>query len=188
MPKILITFSLLILLFSLLALPAHAAEKIAGASAALGIEKESTHASSEEQTSYIIKKEAIKKVLERNNSPLASSVDSFIETCKTYRIDCYLLPAIAGLESSFGKYTSQGSYNPFGWGGGFIIFADWDEAIFSVGKGLRNNYMDKGATSIEAIGTVYAASPTWAVRINSFIQQFREEESHIPLFLEENAI
>lgn len=64
------------------------------------------------------KKYVIAKVLEKYQSPLIGSVDAFVNTCEQYKLDCYLLPSITGLESRFGWYTHPGSYNPFGWGGG----------------------------------------------------------------------
>ena len=89
------------------------------------------------------KKIAINSLLKKYNSPLVSSIDSFLNTCTSYSLDCYLLPSIAGLESSFGKHVLPGSNNPFGWGGGLIIFDSWDQAIAAVGKGLKYNYIDR---------------------------------------------
>jgi hypothetical protein len=131
---------------------------------------------------YFIKKMAIKKVLEKYNSPLINSLDSFIDSCKDYDLDCYLLPSIAGLESTFGKFILPDSYNPFGWGGGYILFQDWNEAIQTVGKGLRENYINKGSNSIDDIGHIYSESSTWAVRVNIFINEFKMQESRNQLF------
>lgn len=177
--------SLFILLLVFIFTPAiYANDKIAGSSAVFStFEKKDTR-----HESYIIRKEAIRQVLKQQNSPLTDSVDSFIEACKTYEIDCYLLPAISGLESSYGVHVMPGSHNPFGWGGGTISFIDWDQAINTVGKGLRNNYIDKGADSIDKIGSTYAASPTWAVRVRMFMQKFRNEEANLPLYLTDNSI
>jgi len=126
---------------------------------------------------YNLKRNAILKVLNTYNSPLAKSVDSFIETCTRLELDCYLLPAITGLESTFGIYIHPGSYNPFGWGGGYINFESWDEAIEAVGSGLKNNYIARGAVSVEQIGRIYAASPTWAYRIQNFMGEFEKAEN-----------
>lgn len=124
----------------------------------------------------------IKNVLERYNSPLVDSASDFVKTCFKYDLDCYLLPSIAGLESTFGKFILPSSYNPFGWGGGYIIFSSWSEAIDTVGRGLRENYLDKWhLDTVEAIGRVYSESPTWAVRVNWFINQFKKEEEKLML-------
>ncbi len=135
-----------------------------------------------------LKKWAIRSVLERYKSPLIEEVDNFILACVTYNFDCYLLPSIAGLESSFGLFVYPNSYNPFGWGGGRIIFSSWAEAIDKVAFGLKNNYINQGASNIWSIGIIYSESPTWASRIDWFMSEFKNEENKIKLFLEKNSV
>lgn len=122
------------------------------------------------------KRKALASVLEKYNSPLAGEVDSFMKTCSSYKLDCYLLPAITGLESSFGVYIYPNSYNPFGWDRGYAMFANWNQAIATVGAGLRNRYINQGAVSVEQIGGMYSESPTWAVRVQRFMAMFESEE------------
>jgi hypothetical protein len=155
-------------------------ENIAGESAK--ILSQNNTSSSNEQNGYSMldsnkKRNAIIRVLAKNNSPLLSSVDTFINACQRYNLDCYLLPSIAALESTYGKNVLAGSNNPFGWGGGRIIFESWDQAINTVGSGLRSNYIDKGAGSIEQIGYIYAESPSWAYRLRGFINMFEQAEN-----------
>lgn len=165
------------------------AENIAGHSAMLTkVRKFDISPSFTKEISYIHKKNAIKAILKKANSPLYNSSEAFIEACRTYELDCYLLPAIAGLESGYGKHILQESYNPFGWGGGKIYFKSWQEGIHAVGYGLRYHYINKGAVSIEHIGKIYAASPTWAVRIRSFIDQFEAEEKKNSLYLDTDSV
>ncbi len=139
------------------------------------------------QNSYGIKK-AIKEVLKKYNSPLIGEVDNFVNVCAKYKIDCYLLPAIAGLESTFGHFIYPGSYNPFGWGGGYIIFSSWSEAIEKVGAGLRYNYLNQGVANLWSIGKIYSESPSWAIRVQYFINQFAQEEEKILLFFSKNSV
>ena len=127
------------------------------------------------------KKKAVERVLDRYQSPMKQSLDTFFTTCDSNDLDCYLLPAIAGLESGFGNYVLPGSYNPFGWGGGYIRFADWNEAIQTVGQGLRDNYIGRGAQTIEQIGSMYAASPTWASRVRGYMAEFQAAEDQTDL-------
>lgn len=134
------------------------------------------------------KRLAINKILLKYKSPLSDSIDAFLSTCETYELDCYLLPSIAGLESSFGKFTYPGSHNPFGWGGGYIMFENWDQAISSVGKGLRENYHNKGAYSVDEIAPIYAESKTWAPRVKSFMAAFESEEAKIDSIFEQNTV
>lgn len=138
--------------------------------------------------SSFYKKLAIKKILEKYNSPLIVSIDQFINTCNSYSLDCYLLPAIAGLESFFGRFVYPNSYNPFGWGGGYIMFNNWNESIEIVGKIIKINYINRGLDSVDKIGILYSESPTWSTRIKWFIKQFEKEEDKIRLSFLKNQI
>lgn len=128
-------------------------------------------------TTYLVKYLTIKKVLTKYNAPLASEAKAFTNTCIKYNIDCYLLPAISGLESGFGRYTAVGSHNPFGWGGGYIYFESWSHGIDRVGSGIKTGYYDRGLTTPYLIGPVYAESPTWAARVSTYVAQFQEAET-----------
>jgi len=136
----------------------------------------------------IKKKMAIRKILNDYNSPFLDSTETFVSTCMNYDLDCYLLPSIAGLESTFGNFVHPNSNNPFGWGGGYIIFASWDEAIKTVGRNLKKNYINKGADTIEKIAPIYAESNTWASRVSYFRNQFELEEDKINSVLSQNQV
>ncbi len=135
-----------------------------------------------------IKKIVVRRILDKYQSPLTDQTESFMDYCTKYDLDCYLLPSITGLESYFGKFTYPNSYNPFGWGGGYIMFENWDSAIGAVAKGLRENYVDKGADTVEKIAPIYAESKTWAVRVNYFKSIFEQEEEKISLLMSENQV
>ncbi|MFH1826984.1 MAG: hypothetical protein ABH812_00935 [bacterium] len=158
----------------------YSAENIAGNSAMLSDNYNQTSSEREAKNlsvyDYNLKRNTILKVLSKHNSPLTNSANTFVETCLKHDLDCYLLPAISGLESTYGKAVIAGTYNPFGWGAGSIHFESWNEAIETVGTGFENNYIAKGATSIEQIGNIYAASPTWASRIYGFMSEFEQAE------------
>ncbi|PIU36880.1 hypothetical protein COS77_01375 [Candidatus Roizmanbacteria bacterium CG06_land_8_20_14_3_00_34_14] len=123
----------------------------------------------------------IENVLNKYNSPMANESKSFVKACIKYQINCYLLPSIAGLESTFGKFIWPNSYNAFGWARGYMMFESWADGIDTVAKGLRKNYFNKGALTVEDIGPIYSESPTWAVRVNYFIHQFEKEEEKMLL-------
>ena len=116
---------------------------------------------------------ALESYLERYNSPLAPYASDFIENADKYQLDWKLLPAIAGLESGFGKQIPPYSYNAWGWGiyGNSVLrFASWSEAISTISKGLREGYLrDNPESNPYMIGPTYAASPTWAVRVDGFM-------------------
>ncbi len=131
---------------------------------------------------YLRKKIAIYQVLKKYNSPLVYETDSFIQACATYNLDCYLLPAISGVESTFGKFILPGSFNPFGWGGGYILFSSWADGFNQVARGLRENYFAKNISTIEQVGRIYAPpSTTWAAKVEYFMAEFYAAENSTDL-------
>jgi hypothetical protein len=185
-----IRFSALLLTVLTLLIVPHSAQAatIAGSSAAMQVASISINSPDSKNIDYNLKKRVIRNILEKHNSPMVDSVDAYINTCKTYNIDCYLLPSISALESGYGQQTLSGSHNPFGWGGGTLMFKSWDECIETVGKSLRENYMDKGADTVDKIAPIYAESKTWAPRVNNFMNEFRAEEEKNQLFFSGDSV
>ncbi len=157
-----------------------ASQNIAGDSAKISLGQNIRRANKSSYKDSVIaqniKKQAMAKVLQKYQSPLVADIDSFVTTCQAEQIDCYLLPSIAGLESLFGRYIYPDSYNPFGWNGGYARFRNWNEAIQTVGQGLNERYIGRGAETIEQIGRTYSESPTWAYRIRHFMTEFKSQE------------
>lgn len=119
---------------------------------------------------------ALKNVFKRYNSPLAPYAKDYVSMADKYDVDWKLLPAISGLESSFGRFLMPNSHNGYGWGGGHIYFKDWPEGIEVINKTLRKNYMEKwNAQTVWEIGPIYAESPTWAVRVDKFMNEINSE-------------
>ncbi|NJJ38537.1 glucosaminidase domain-containing protein [Paenibacillus apii] len=92
---------------------------------------------------------------------LANKGDVFVAAGKKEDIDPNLLAAIAVHET--GNGTNPGSKNRNNVGGmmrsdgkGQQSFSSIDEGIYALAKLLRNNYFDKGITSIPAIQRKYA--------------------------------
>lgn len=170
---------LFIVLFFLSAIPTKA-EIMAGASAPLSYNLFISN-SDIEDLRYKKIRMAIENVLKKYNSPMSGESDSFIKACIKYQIDCYLLPSIAGLESTFGKFIWPKSHNPFGWARGYMMFTTWSEGIDTVARGLRKGYLNKGALTVEDIGPIYSESPTWATKVNYFKSQFEKEEEKLTL-------
>jgi hypothetical protein len=179
----LILFAVLTLSYFFLNTPVWA-QQVAGHSAVISYNENTTNTLKD----LTIKKIVIRRVLEKFQSPLVSETDSFVNFCHFYQIDCYLLPSITGLESFFGRFTYPNSYNPFGWGGGYIKFENWESGIGTVAKGLKENYYNKGADSVEKIAPIYAESQTWAVRVNYFKSIFQNEEEKVNLLLSKNEV
>ena len=116
----------------------------------------------------------IRQYLAKYNSPLESYADLIFQTSQKYNLDYRLLVAIAQQESNLGKKIPANSYNAWGWGvhsQGTLGFSDWEEAIETVAKGLRENYLDKGLTTPEEIMSVYTplSSGSWAFGVRQFM-------------------
>jgi hypothetical protein len=161
------------------------AEDVAGKSATIAAgQTEDTPITLVTGTERVKQKIAMKRVLERYGSPLAETVDGFMAACTKYDIDCYLLPSIAGVESGFGKAYTSSTYNVFGWGRGTLPFTSFEDGYMTVAKGLRENYINRGATSVEAIGAIYCEGNTWSGKVNFFMAEFKAEEQNVSLYLE----
>lgn len=130
----------------------------------------------------IVREEArpliLRKYLEAQNSPLAAHADSLIEISNKYDLDWRLLTAIAGQESTFCRSIPEDSYNCWGWGvhnRGTLKFNTWKEAIETVAKGLRENYLDQGYQTPEEIMPIYCprsvteAGGSWAQGVKYFL-------------------
>lgn len=153
----------------------YASEKIAGRSAQLT----TTTVSTENTISYDARVVAITNVLQKYDSLLVPEAKYFVYYADAHGIDWRLLVSIAGLESTFASRYVQGSYNAYGWGGGYIYFDSWENGIDSISRALRKNYYDRGANTVEKIGPIYAANPHWAQRINVFMNEIDEEYARI---------
>lgn len=120
----------------------------------------------------------LKGYLEQYNSPLAPYAADFVKYADMYDIDYRLLPAISGVESTFGKQIPYGSYNGWGWGiygKESLGFASWTDAIATISRGIREGYLrDNPDTNPFVIGPTYAASPTWAVRVDYFMRRIED--------------
>lgn len=120
--------------------------------------------------------------LESHNSPLAVHADDFVRIADAHGLDWTLLPAIAGVESTFAKRYPQGSYNPFGWGiyGNQVLrFRSFTEAMEVVATGLTTRYPDGALNDIYLLGRIYnGVTPgSWSGKILFFMSKIK---SHTP--------
>jgi hypothetical protein len=134
--------------------------------------------------------DVLRGYLQQYDSPLVDNAEDFIRYADLYNLDWRFVAAISGLESTFGKQIPDNSYN--GWGYGIYgtnvrYFNSWEDGIKTVSKDLREKYMNTwGANDVYAIGKIYAASPTWAVRVEYFMNRIQDyslksPESALPL-------
>lgn len=122
--------------------------------------------------------EIIGQFLKEHNSPLAEYSQLIVETADEYDLDYRLIPAIAMKESGGCKAIPEQSFNCWGWGvhsKGTLKFSSFDEGIEFVSKGLKENYIDQGYSSVEEIMKKYANpdSTTWAEGVLYYMSQIQ---------------
>lgn len=117
----------------------------------------------------------LKSFFRKYNSPLYDNAETIVKVSDQYQFDYRLLPAIAMQESNLCKYIPEDSYNCWGWGiyGNTVLrFDSYDEAIEAIGKGIKNEYLDKGLLTASAIMQKYTPSSkgSWAHGVNTFLR------------------
>jgi len=122
------------------------------------------------------RKKLVRDYLEFWKSPLLPYADLIVDVSDKYGLDFRLLPAIAQQESNLGKKEPPGSHNPFGWGinsKGTLKFDSYEEAIETVSKGISEEYITKGYTTIENIMKKYTpnSNGSWAYGVQKFMSE-----------------
>ena len=83
-----------------------------------------------------------------------------------------MVPAITGVESTFGKQIPTNSYNAYGWANGAYLFESWEQSIDHVSQVLKEKYVERGLDTPYKMGPVYAPpSKTWASKVVYFMNQ-----------------
>lgn len=121
----------------------------------------------------------LKNYLSRYNSPLEQFSHYLVSTADKYSLDFRLLVAIAQQESNLCKRIPVASYNCWGFGiyGDKVTrFDSYEQAIDTVAKTLKKNYVDKGLDSPEEIMAKYTPPSVelggpWARGVNQFLDE-----------------
>ncbi len=122
--------------------------------------------------SFDYRVENLRKFLLKYNSPLAEYAEEFVTYADDNNLDYRLIPAIAGVESTFGKHIPNDSYNAYGWSNGEYTFTSWENSISHVSSVLKTKYFDRGVDSISEIARVYAPpSKTWGKNVSFFVNK-----------------
>lgn len=159
----LLVLSLVSTLFSFSSTACDTSAPVAGASASL-------RPSPEHQVDRRIIQ--LQSFLAKQGSPLEPHAGDFVSAADRYGLDWKLLPAIAGVESTFGKHIPYGSFNAYGWANGAYRFTSWEDSISHVSRALKEKYVDRGLDTPHKIGPVYAPpSTTWAGKVIFFMNQ-----------------
>ncbi len=152
---------------------------VAGASASLV----------DELSKQDLRAKQLKLALEYYKSPLVDYSAYFVQMADKYGIDWKLLVAISGVESTFGKNYISGTYNAYGWGGGTIRFASWEDSIEKVSQALGEKYYDRGLDTPYKIAPVYCPpSRVWAGNVSFFMNKLEEFGNEISLDPQINLI
>ena len=112
------------------------------------------------------------------NSTLSGQGITFASYAAELGIDPYLAVAIV-LHETGCKWQCSGAvnnyYNVGGMmgHGGLLHFNSLNEGIRAYMDNLYNNYVSKGLTTAELMAPKYAASPTWASNVNSYINEIK---------------
>lgn len=147
-------------------------------------------ASSNAASSAVLQKEAnkpdkraeiLKGFLEDYESPLSFYAPLLVETADKYQLDWKLIPAITGVESTFGKRIPSNSYNAYGWNNGNYHFASWEQSIKQVALTLKEKYINRGLDNPSKIAPIYAPpSKTWARKVIYFMKQLENFQLRSP--------
>ncbi|MDP2720408.1 MAG: hypothetical protein Q8O75_00410 [bacterium] len=111
----------------------------------------------------------LSKFLASQGSPLQSEAANLVVIADRYDLDWRFLPAITGVESTYGQAVPAGSYNPYGWGNGSAYFKDWSNASDYVAGQIRSRWGNLGKITPWKVGPGYAANPHWAARVNFYM-------------------
>jgi hypothetical protein len=117
----------------------------------------------------------LKYFFRRYESVLYDKSEFIVKMADQYKLDYRLIPAIAMQESGLCKNIYEGSHNCWGWGiyGNKVTrFDSYEEAIETISRGLKKNYIDKGLTTPEDIMRKYTPPSTgsWAFGVNFFLK------------------
>ena len=117
----------------------------------------------------------LKSFFRKHNSPLYDFADKIVEVSDRYQFDYRLLPAIAMQESNLCRVIPENSFSCWGWGiyGTTVTrFDTYDEAIETIGKGIKDHYIDKGLVTASAIMNKYTPSSkgSWQYGVNTFLK------------------
>lgn len=123
----------------------------------------------------------IENFFKDRTSVLADFSAKFISVADFYHLDFRLLPAIAMQESNGAKKYPADTFNPFGfgiYGSNKIHFDSFEDAIATVGKALREDYLNQGLHTPSQIMTKYtppslAKGGSWAKGVSSFMEELR---------------
>lgn len=134
-------------------------------------------------TTIVVTKDArpeiTRQYLAKYNSPLEPYAAKIVDISDKYGLDFRLLTAIAQQESNLCKKIPYDSFNCWGYGvhsRGTLKFDSYEESIERVGRGIKEDYIDKGLDTPELIMTKYTPlslenGGSWAKGVREFLTE-----------------
>ncbi len=122
---------------------------------------------------------ALERFFNQYKSPLEPHSQLIVELADQYNMDYRLVPAIAMKESTLCKFTPKESYNCWGYGiyGNKVTrFADYEEGIRTVSKGLGERYVGIGLVEPHEIESKYnpVSEGAWAAGVSYVMERITE--------------
>ena len=129
-----------------------------------------------EATATDARPELVRQYLAYWDSPLEPYSGFIVQAADRYELDYRLTTAIAQQESNLCKIIPPGSHNCWGWGihsEGSLCFDSFEEGIETVSAGLREEYLNKGFSSVEEIMSKYTplSNGSWAAGVTKFMSE-----------------
>lgn len=113
--------------------------------------------------------ERVRVFFQKHNAPAAKYAKLFIEIADEYKLDWYLLPSIAFVESSGGKVCPHN--NIFGWDSGKVKFPTVEDGIRFVGRALtKGPYAGKNSRQKLRVYNVYPHYQTTIAKVMRWVQ------------------
>lgn len=145
------------------------------------IKTKNTQADLVSSTTIDTRVKRLEAFFQRYESDLEHNASAFIEVADRYGLDYRLMPAIAGAESTFGKFTpSCAGYNPFGYTSttspcGYYRFENYDQAIRFVAEKIGSHpyyhdFRDTGQIK-DLSGAYNNGNEAWIQAVNYFMEE-----------------
>ena len=123
--------------------------------------------------------ELLKNYLNFYHSPLEKYAQELVTSADMNILDYRLLTAIAQQESNLCKVMPSDTYNCWGWGihsKGTLAFESYLQAIETVSKGIKQEYIDKGFVTIDEIMSKYTplSNGSWSEGVIKFMAEIED--------------
>ncbi|HVE75899.1 MAG TPA: hypothetical protein VND22_03925 [Actinomycetota bacterium] len=120
----------------------------------------------------VVTSEQVRAFLESQGSPMATYATEIVLAGNRHGVSPSIIVAIAGVESTFGKYCA--GFNAWGWDGGRHRWSSWQESIHDYARRLSTAY--PSWSSVESNARAYNPNTpeAWGSKVNFFVAQLQK--------------